>query len=146
MKKVLIALAAPALAASIATTAIGAATASSTLDVRQTLLGRTLVDGRGRTLYMFKADRANMSNCAGACLTVWPAMSASVKPHASGGAVAAKIGIIRAHGRRQVTYAGHPLYYYIGDRTRGDVNGEGLNQFGGKWYALRPSGRVIDHD
>jgi predicted lipoprotein with Yx(FWY)xxD motif len=45
-----------------------------------------------------------------------------------------------------VTYAGHPLYYYVGDRKAGDVRGQGLNQFGGKWYALRPSGRVIDDD
>jgi predicted lipoprotein with Yx(FWY)xxD motif len=146
MKKALTALAVPALAASLATTAIAAATASSTLKVRQTTLGRTLVDGRGRTLYMFKRDHANKSNCSSACLTVWPAMTASVKPHAVGGAIAAKIGTIRAHGRRQVTYAGHPVYYYVGDRRPGDVNGQGLDQFGGKWYALLPSGRVIDRD
>ena len=146
MTRALTALAVPVVAASIGATAIASATASSSVNVRNTALGKTLVDGRGRTLYMFKRDHTNMSSCSSACLTVWPAMTASFRPHAVGGAITAKVGTIRAHGRRQVTYAGHPVYYYVGDRKAGDVNGQGLNQFGGKWYALSPSGRVIDRD
>jgi predicted lipoprotein with Yx(FWY)xxD motif len=120
--------------------------ASSALGVRRTSLGRTLVDARGRTLYLFEADRPNLSNCSSACLTVWPALTAPGKPRARGGAVGSKIGTIPAHGgKRQVTYAGHPLYYYIGDRKPGDVNGQGLNQFGAEWYVLSPAGRKIDN-
>jgi predicted lipoprotein with Yx(FWY)xxD motif len=124
----------------------GRATASSALAVRRTPLGRTLVDARGRTLYLFEADRPNLSNCSSACLTVWPALTAHGKPRARGGAVGSKVGTIPAHGgKRQVTYAGHPLYYYVGDRKPGDVNGQGLKQFGAEWYALSPAGRKIDN-
>jgi predicted lipoprotein with Yx(FWY)xxD motif len=146
MKKAIVALAVGAVSASVALTSVAAAGTSPTLNVRATALGRTLVDAHGRTLYMFRRDHTNMSNCSGACLSVWPALTATLKPRAAGGAVAAKIGTIRAHGGRQVTYAGHPLYYYVGDRKPGDVRGEGLNQFGGNWYAMSPSGRVIDRD
>jgi predicted lipoprotein with Yx(FWY)xxD motif len=122
------------------------ATASSALAVRRTSLGRTLVDARGRTLYLFEADRPNRSNCSSGCLNVWPALTAHGKPRAWGGAVGSKIGTIPAHGgKRQVTYAGHPLYYYVGDRKPGDVNGQGLDQFGAEWYALSPAGRKIDN-
>jgi predicted lipoprotein with Yx(FWY)xxD motif len=122
------------------------ATASSALAVRRTSLGRTLVDARGRTLYLFEADRPNLSNCSSACLSIWPALTAHRKPRARGGAVGSKIGTIPAHsGKRQITYAGHPLYYYVGDRKPGDVNGQGLDQFGAEWYALSPAGRKIDN-
>lgn len=123
------------------------ATASSALAVRRTSLGRTLVDARGRTLYLFEADRPNLSKCSSGCLSVWPALTAQHRPGARGGAVASKIGTIPARGgKRQVTYAGHPLYYYVGDRKPGDTNGQGLNQFGAKWYVLSPAGRKIDND
>jgi predicted lipoprotein with Yx(FWY)xxD motif len=123
------------------------ATASSALAVRRTSLGRTLVDARGRTLYLFEADRPNLSNCSSGCLSVWPALTAHGKPRARGGAIGPKIGTIPAHGgKRQVTYAGHPLYYYVGDRKPGDTKGQGLNQFGAKWYVLSPAGKKIDND
>ena len=122
------------------------ATASSALAVRRTSLGRTLVDARGRTLYLFEADRPNLSNCSSGCLSVWPALTTHHRPRARGGAVGSKIGTIPARGgKRQVTYAGHPLYYYVGDRKPGDVNGQGLDQFGAEWYALSPAGRKIDN-
>jgi predicted lipoprotein with Yx(FWY)xxD motif len=122
-------------------------TASSALAVRRTPLGRTLVDARGRTLYLFEADRPNLSNCSNACLSVWPALTTQRRPGARGGAVASKIGTIPARGgKRQVTYAGRPLYYYVGDRKPGDTNGQGLNQFGAKWYVLSPAGKKIDND
>jgi predicted lipoprotein with Yx(FWY)xxD motif len=122
-------------------------TASSALAVRRTQLGRTLVDARGRTLYLFEADRPNLSNCSNACLSVWPALTTQHRPGARGGAVASKIGTIPARGgKRQVTYAGRPLYYYVGDRKPGDTNGQGLNQFGAKWYVLSPAGKKIDND
>jgi predicted lipoprotein with Yx(FWY)xxD motif len=134
--------------AGVATTShAGASRAGSSIGVRKTSHGRILVDTAGRTLYLFEADKANMSNCSSSCLSVWPALTAHVKPHARSGASASKIGTISvAHGKRQVTYAGHPLYYYVGDRKPGQTNGQGLNQFGAKWYVLSPGGRKIDDD
>ena len=115
--------------------------------VRRTSLGRTLVDAQGRTLYLFEADRPNLSNCSSACLADWPALQAQAKPQARGGAEQSKLGTIRrSGGTLQVTYAGHPLYLYAGDRTPGGTNGQGLKQFGAAWYVLSPSGRKIDDD
>jgi predicted lipoprotein with Yx(FWY)xxD motif len=123
------------------------AAANSAISVRRTPLGRILVDGNGRTLYLFERDRANKSNCSSGCLSVWPAVTANAKPRARGGAAGSKIGTIRrADGSRQVTYAKHPLYYYAGDTRPGQTNGQGLNQFGAKWYVLSSAGRKIDND
>jgi predicted lipoprotein with Yx(FWY)xxD motif len=133
--------------ATVVPAAYGTPAASSAVGLRHTSHGATLVDARGRTLYLFEADRANKSNCSSACLTVWPLFTAKTKPHARGGAVASKIGTIPGPGgRRIVTYAKHPLYYYVGDRKPGDTRGQGLRQFGAKWYVLSASGRKIDDD
>jgi predicted lipoprotein with Yx(FWY)xxD motif len=130
-----------------AATRVVKAAAAPMISVRRTSHGKTLVDGHGRSLYLFEADRANMSNCTTSCLTVWPALTSSkATPRAGGGAVAGKIGTIRSQAGRQITYAGHPLYRYVGDHKPGDTNGQGLNQFGAKWYVLAPSGRKIDDD
>jgi predicted lipoprotein with Yx(FWY)xxD motif len=121
-------------------------TPASAIDVRATALGRTLVDAKGRTLYLFEADKPNASNCSGACLSIWPPLTSGPEPQANGGALAAKIGTISsAGGKHQVTYSGHPLYYYVGDQKPGDTKGQGLNQFGAKWYVLGPTGNKIDH-
>jgi predicted lipoprotein with Yx(FWY)xxD motif len=126
---------------------IANASVAPAINVRRTSHGRTLVDAHGRALYLFEADKANMSNCSGSCASVWPPLTAKATPRARGGAVAAKIGTIRLRGGgRQVTYAGHPLYRYVLDHKPGDTNGQGLNQFGAKWYLLAPSGRKIDDD
>jgi predicted lipoprotein with Yx(FWY)xxD motif len=122
------------------------AAASSAIDVRPTPLGKILVDANGRALYLFEADKPNMSNCSGPCLSLWPAFTANAKPKAEGGAVAAKIGTISAGAEKQVTYNGHPLYYYAADQEPGDTIGEGLDQFGAVWDVLAPSGNGIDND
>jgi predicted lipoprotein with Yx(FWY)xxD motif len=123
-----------------------AAPAGAAIDVRATALGRTLVDARGRTLYLFEADKPNVSNCSGACLSIWPPLTSGAKPQAKGGVLAAKIGTISSTGgKQQVTYGGHPLYYYVGDQKPGDTKGQGLNQFGAEWYVLAPTGNKIDH-
>ena len=120
--------------------------AHSAIRVRTTSLGKVLVDAKGRTLYLFEADKPNKSNCSGACLSIWPPLTSAAKPNATGGALAAKIGTISASGgKRLVTYSGHPLYYYVGDQKPGDTKGQGLNQFGAKWYVLAPSGNKIDN-
>jgi predicted lipoprotein with Yx(FWY)xxD motif len=120
--------------------------ANSAIDVRTTPLGKTLVDAKGRTLYLFEADKTNVSNCSGACLSIWPPLTAGAKPQAKGGALHGKIGTVSSNGaKRQVTYNGHPLYYYVADQKAGDTKGQGLNQFGAAWYVLAPSGDKINH-
>lgn len=147
MKRILISLAVVSVGAAVSVTALGATSASSSIGARRSLLGRILVDGRGRTLYLFERDKANKSNCSSACLDFWPPPIARTHPHVRAGASGSKVGTIRtADGRRQVTYAKHPLYYYAGDGKPGDTNGQGLNQFGAKWYVLAPTGRKVDDD
>ncbi|HEX2086153.1 MAG TPA: hypothetical protein VHF89_10760 [Solirubrobacteraceae bacterium] len=93
------------------------------VDVRTSSLGRILVDGDGRTLYLFERDTDGKSTCTGACAETWP-------PYRTNG--------------KQVTYDGHPLYYFAGDQKPGETNGEGLDEFGGAWYVVAPSGQPVD--
>jgi predicted lipoprotein with Yx(FWY)xxD motif len=119
--------------------------ASSAIDLRSTPLGQVLVDAKGRTLYLFEADKPDMSNCSGACQSLWPPLTSHVKPQAHGGVLAAKIGTTTGGGQPQVTYNGHPLYYYAGDQKPGDTTGQGLKQFGAEWYVLAATGNKIDN-
>jgi predicted lipoprotein with Yx(FWY)xxD motif len=105
-------------------------------------LGTILVDQDGKTLYLFEADSMNKSNCSGGCLTLWPAVMAKGKATAGNGVSAGMIGT--ATGSSQVTYAGHPLYWFSGDTAAGDTNGEGLTDFGGAWYAVSPAGKSVE--
>jgi predicted lipoprotein with Yx(FWY)xxD motif len=110
-------------------------------------LGRILVDGRGHTLYLFEKDRRGSSGCAGLCTTYWPPLLASGKSIASKGAMRSLLGTIRrADETHQVTYAGHPLYFFSGDARGGQTNGEGLTDFGAGWYVVSPAGKKIDRD
>ena len=110
-------------------------------------LGRILVDGRGRTLYLFEKDRRGSSACSGLCATYWPPLVAKGKWLAIKGVKMSLLASIRrADGSRQVTYAGHPLYFFSGDTKRGQTNGEGLTDFGAGWYAVSPAGKKIDQD
>ena len=120
-----------------------AVAAASSLGVKRTAVGNTLVDARGRTLYLFQADKPNVSRLSSAGFRVWPAFSATRAPRAAHGVSASKIGLIAGHnGTKQVTYNHHPLYYYVGDQKPGDTHGQGLNQFGALWYVLSPSGNA----
>jgi predicted lipoprotein with Yx(FWY)xxD motif len=123
------------------------APSAATVTNRTTNLGPTLADGTGRTLYLFKSDTPTMSTCYGSCASVWPPVSAASTPHATGGARADLLGTLRrTDGTTELTYKGHPLYYYAGDAKPGDTSGQGLNQFGATWYALTPGGGTIDTD
>jgi predicted lipoprotein with Yx(FWY)xxD motif len=133
------------LALTLTVLAVAAPASASTVKVDASRYGDILVDGKGRVLYLFEADKPGKSNCSGACLSIWPAFTASGKPAAKDGAAAAKVGTISAGGRTQVTYNGHPLYYYVGDRKAGDTSGQGLDQFGAEWYVLNTAGNKIDH-
>jgi predicted lipoprotein with Yx(FWY)xxD motif len=104
-------------------------------------LGTILVDSSGRTLYDFHKDQGTTSSCYGACAGAWPPLLTEGEPEAEGGAGAAKLGTTkRKDGTTQVTYAGHPLYTYVGDQGPGEANGNDIDQFGAEWYALQPSG------
>jgi predicted lipoprotein with Yx(FWY)xxD motif len=118
--------------------------ASATVGVANGSLGSILVDSTGRTLYLFKADVGGTSACSGACATVWPPLLATGAPTAGTGLAASKLATItRSGGKRQVTYNGHPIYLYAGDKKAGDVNGQGVNGFGAAWFALTPAGNQI---
>ena len=112
-----------------------------TLKAATSPLGTILVDQDGKTLYLFEADSTNKSNCSGSCLSLWPPLMANGKATAGSGVTAGMIGT--ATGSSQVTYAGHPLYWFSGDTKAGDTNGEGLNDFGGLWYAISPAGTAV---
>jgi predicted lipoprotein with Yx(FWY)xxD motif len=118
--------------------------AGSAIGTRITSLGTTLVDAQGRTLYLFEGDRANVSRLSSAGLSVWPRFTGSATVKAVNGAQASKLGMITSpSGVRQVTYGGHPLYYYVGDTKPGSTRGQRLNQFGALWYVLDASGKRV---
>lgn len=114
------------------------------VEAQSSSLGKILTDGSGRTLYLFEKDTGPKSNCSGACAANWPPFTAASKPAVSGGASSANITLIkRGGGKEQVTYKGHPLYYYAGDRSAGDLNGQGMNAFGAPWFVLSPAGSKV---
>jgi len=119
----------------------GSSASAVTLKAVSSPLGTILVDQDGKTLYLFEADSQNKSNCSGGCLNLWPPIMATGKATAGSGVTAGMIGT--ATGSSQVSYAGHPLYWFSGDTKAGDTNGEGLDDFGGEWYAISPSGQAV---
>ena len=143
----------PALIAALAVAAIaaglafahGAATnGRATVAVAKTKLGSILVDGKGITLYDFVLDKGKTSACYGSCASYWPPLLTTGKPIAVRGAHAALLGTTkRKDGKLEVTYAGRPLYYWIGDKKPGQTTGQGINQFGAPWWVLSPTGAEI---
>ena len=95
-----------------------------------------------KTLYLFEADSMNKSNRSGGCLSLWPPVMANGQATAGSGVTAGMIGT--ATDSSQVTYAGHPLYWFSADTKAGDTNGEGLTDFGGAWYAISPAGKAVE--
>ena len=108
--------------------------------------GTYLSDDGGHAVYMFTADRKDMSKCDGACAKAWPPMMTSAAPLAGTGVNKALLGTMKRNGGTQVTYAGMPLYYFVGDKAPGTTAGEGIDHFGGKWYLVAPVGQKIDND
>jgi predicted lipoprotein with Yx(FWY)xxD motif len=110
-------------------------------------LGPVLVDAQGRTLYMFTPDKHEKVTCSGACATVWPPvkLSGGEKAVAAGEAKSSLLGSDPGpEGGQVVTYAGWPLYTYVGDSAAGSASGQALNTNGGLWYVLSPAGKVIE--
>lgn len=139
------AITAAAIAASFAPVG-GAASSGTVVKVASTPLGRVLVDSRGITLYDFPKDKGIVSSCYGACAALWPPLSTSGKPVAGPGTRASLLGTTRrSDGKLEVTYNGHPLYYFVTDRKPGQTSGQGLNQFGDPWWVISPAGKEIHH-
>jgi predicted lipoprotein with Yx(FWY)xxD motif len=116
----------------------------ATLGVESSDLGEILVNSQGRTLYLFQKDSGTTSTCTGACASNWPPLRVNGKPTVGSGADASVVGTsARPDGTQQVTYDGHPLYLFVGDKNSGDTNGEGLTAFGGSWYAVSPAGNQV---
>jgi predicted lipoprotein with Yx(FWY)xxD motif len=106
--------------------------------------GMHLTDGSGRALYLWTADTSGKSTCSGACASEWPPLTVNGKPAAAGGVQASDLGTVaRSGGGEQVTYDGHPLYYYAGDTEADDTYGQGSDNFGAKWWLVAPSGSAI---
>jgi predicted lipoprotein with Yx(FWY)xxD motif len=108
--------------------------------------GSFLADSQGHTLYLFEKDEDGESYCTGACAAVWPALETSTTPTVAGGVDRGAVGTIkRDDGELQVTYHGHPLYYYAADAsTPGKTKGEDVDQFGSTWYLVDARGKSLE--
>lgn len=121
--------------------AAGSGAAISTADGAE---GTYLVGPSGNAVYLWLADTSSTSTCSGSCAAAWPPVTTDGAPTASGSASAAELGTTaRADGTEQVTYHGHPLYYYAGDGAPGQTSGQGSNGFGALWWLVDPSGSAI---
>src|SRR5580765_2142591 len=121
-----------------------AASGNAIVKVGPSSLGRILVDAHGKTLYIWAHDKSSKSTCNGACAGYWPPLITKGRPQAIAGANAKLLGTSRrSDGRTQVTYAGHPVYYFVQDTKAGQTNGEGLTDFGGRWDPVSAAGKAV---
>ena len=139
--------AAPASSAAAPASSAGGASASGGATVITTAsssAGTFLTDGSGRAVYLWVKDTGGTSACTGACAGAWPPVTATGTVTASGSAKASDLGTItRSDGTKQVTYDGHPLYYFSGDSGPGTASGQGSDGFGAKWWLVAPSGSDV---
>jgi predicted lipoprotein with Yx(FWY)xxD motif len=117
---------------------------ASVVGTKTSSLGTFLVDAKGRALYLWDADHGSMSTCSGACAQAWPPLTATGTPKASGQVKSSLLGTtMRSDGSHEVTYAGHPLYYFAGDSAPKQTNGQGSDSFGSPWWVVSPAGQAI---
>jgi predicted lipoprotein with Yx(FWY)xxD motif len=128
------------------TSAASTAASGTTVATVHTSLGTILAAGpKHMTVYLFEADKGSTSNCSGACAQAWPPVMTTGNPQAESGAKAADLGTTtRSDGTKQLTYNGHPLYYYVSDQSSGETTGQGVKSFGADWYVLNPQGKKVD--
>ena len=146
MRRILTLIAATAAVTLLATTLAGASATRAKLELRKTSVGKILVNSRGFTLYAFTKDTRNKDNCAGisGCLRLWPVLKTGGKAIAGPGVKSALIGTITLKsGAKQVTYAGHPLYTYVGDGSPGQTYYVNFFQSGGYWPAVNAAGHEV---
>ena len=119
--------------------------ARATLIVRDSRYGKVIFDGRGFALYAFTRDRrGGPSRCYGACAKAWPVYFGKGRLRAGSGIKRSLLGTVRRRdGRRQVTYNGWPLYYYVHENRPGLILCQNVDEFGGLWLVVRPSGRLV---
>jgi predicted lipoprotein with Yx(FWY)xxD motif len=132
--------------AALAVTAapMAAEQAAPTLTVHSSSFGNVLFDARGFVLYAFTKDPRGRSACSGACAAAWPPYVVRGSVRAGAGVKQSLLGTIRrANGARQVTYAGRPLYYYVGDKKPRQILCQNVSEFGGLWLIVRPSGKLV---
>jgi predicted lipoprotein with Yx(FWY)xxD motif len=144
VKRLLIPLAAVAVLALAASAS--ASSSRATVKLGNTGLGKILERKSGFTLYAFTKDRRNKDKCVAisGCASTWPPLTTGGKPIAGPGVKASLLGTITlAHGVKQVTYAGRPLYTYSGDTSRGEVDYPGTPDFGGTWDAVNAAGHMV---
>ncbi|HET8587393.1 MAG TPA: hypothetical protein VFM74_05910 [Candidatus Limnocylindria bacterium] len=111
------------------------------LTVRSTEFGKALFGPSGKVLYVFGADRGSTSHCYGVCAAAWPPLLTKGAPLAGAGVEAKLLGMTkRTNGALQVTYNGHPLYYYSADKV-GKVMCQHANMHGGLWLIIKPNGQ-----
>jgi predicted lipoprotein with Yx(FWY)xxD motif len=112
--------------------------------VRKTRYGRILTDGKGRAFYLFTKEKTRRAACYGECADAWPPFYARGAVRAGTGVRQDGVGVTNRNGkRRQVTYNGHPLYYYVTDRAPGQVTCQNVTEYGGTWLVLAPTGQAI---
>ena len=137
---------AAAIASALALAGGNGSTTGTMVKLANSPLGRILVDSKGITLYDFPPDKGTTSVCYGACAALWPPLTTHGKPIAGPGVRASLLGTTkRGDGKLEVTYGGHPLYYFVSDRKPGQTTGQGINQFGGPWWVLSAAGKEIHH-
>jgi predicted lipoprotein with Yx(FWY)xxD motif len=102
--------------------------------------GKVLFSGSDRAIYYFDKESTSKSECYGACAKAWPPVLTDGKPQAAGRVKQGLLGTKkRANGKKQVTYDGHPLYFYVSD-PRGEVECHNIFEFRGLWLAVKPNG------
>jgi predicted lipoprotein with Yx(FWY)xxD motif len=128
------------------TTAASTAAGGELVSSKHEKVGTILAAGPKKlTVYLFEGDKGAASSCAGACAKAWPPVTTNGAPTVAGAAGSADMGTItREDGTKQVTYKGHPLYFFVKDGDAGDAYGQGVKAFGSSWYVLKPSGAKID--
>jgi predicted lipoprotein with Yx(FWY)xxD motif len=106
--------------------------------------GTIVGDGKGQAVYLFDKERSSRSECYGDCARAWPPVLTKGRPVAGKGIRKRLLGTTkRRNGKRQVTYDGRPLYYYVDDEP-GVVLCHDVLEFGGLWLVLRPDGTPVD--
>jgi predicted lipoprotein with Yx(FWY)xxD motif len=134
----------PSAGASSSGTGAGASSGGTVITTAKSSAGTVLTSGSGKAVYLWAKDTGDMSNCTGACAGAWPPVTTTATATASGGAQASDIGTItRSDGTKQVTYDGHPLYYFEGDSGPGTASGQGSDAFGAKWWLVAPAGSDV---
>jgi predicted lipoprotein with Yx(FWY)xxD motif len=102
--------------------------------------GHTIFDANHRVLYLFAADHTSKSTCYGKCAKAWPPLLTNGTPKVGAGLDSSLLGTTtRRDGSTQVTYAGHPLYYFEGDKP-GKIMCQNVKMHGGFWYVVKPNG------